>query len=322
MMREILGDLGKRPYLDARVFRYREERRAVRNHVVAGGGDEPLGHAPCVLPRVVGGRLINAVVDRALDWLVGRRRGGRMLYDLPRVPEKLEDARVAITEARHTPQAKTRRVDPRSRKFEPAVAVIVKRAASVALEHDGIVADVVAEKHCQDHDIGGVIPYFALERNEFLRGAVAVDAEINRLDTLALERRAVRKLSLDNRDQRFVLWHLDRLDVRIAKNRDANRVGWFALRVVGSAETVVVNSDGGFALPAVESRSARLEAPSAIIVVAIEVWKPVVGDTDTGVGNNQCHDESENYQPADTEKLSCLTHRSAVPALSPLSPVG
>src|SRR6202023_2499745 len=118
-MSEILGDLGKRPYLDARVFRYREERRAVLNNVVAGGGDEPLGHAPCVLPRVVGGRLVNAVVDCALDGLLGRRRGWRMPYDLPRVPKKIEDARVAITEARHTPQAKTRRVDPLSRKFAP-----------------------------------------------------------------------------------------------------------------------------------------------------------------------------------------------------------
>jgi hypothetical protein len=39
MMREILGDPGRRPYLDTHIFRYREERRAVLNDVVAGRGD-------------------------------------------------------------------------------------------------------------------------------------------------------------------------------------------------------------------------------------------------------------------------------------------
>src|SRR5260370_35238800 len=117
--------------------------------------------------------------------------------------------------------------------------MIVKRAALVSLEHNGIVADVVAKKHCQHHDVGSVVPYFALERNEFLRGAVAVDAEVNRLDALALERRTIRKLALDYRDQRFVLRHLDRLAVRIAKNPDANLVAWLALRVVGPPEPCV-----------------------------------------------------------------------------------
>ena len=105
-LHEILPHFRVGPYLDAGVERHGQKRRAVPRGLAMGFLDQVVGDLPGVAPRLLSGRLVDVVVDRAFD----RQFGGRLFVasaqDRPGSADQREQSGFAIVEARHTPQAK------------------------------------------------------------------------------------------------------------------------------------------------------------------------------------------------------------------------
>src|SRR5579875_2740805 len=91
--------------------------------------------------------------------------------------------------------------------------------------------------------------------HQFLRRAVAVNAEVQHLDFASGHSGASGERASDYRAEGFIFRNLLAFGKGIAEHRDADRVRRFGERCFGSAKTLVVDADVGVALPGVPSRS-------------------------------------------------------------------
>ena len=234
----------------------------------------------------VGRRLVDVVIDRAFD----RQFGGRLLgyasaENRPCATDQREQSGFAIVEACHAPQAKRIRALKRSGRYELAVALDIERPAQIAFERDRVIADVVAEKNREHHDVGLVGPHLLAQRHQFLRGAVAVDAEVERLDAPPLEQRTLRELARRDRSKRVLVWHLDRLGIGVAEHRDPDGAGRLGFGKLWTAKTAAIDLDVGGALATIVASGIRPQPPSARRVITIEVGKKTVGDSHADLGD-------------------------------------
>ena len=181
-----------------------------------------------------------------------------------------------------------------------------ERAALVALEHYRIITHVVTEKDREHDDVWRIGPHLALQSDQFLRGTVTIDAEVHSLDSLALQQRTICQFASRDRGEGLVLGDLNRFGIRVADNRYANYAGRFDFRIIGSAKTVAIDANVGFALAFVMSMSAGVEPPTPVLIVAIEVGEPVVRDADADVGDSQREAKAEGDQ---YECANQLSHR-------------
>src|SRR4029077_3563570 len=176
--------------------------------------------------------------------------------NLPGVGEKVEQPEIAIVEARHAPELEARRIDEGAGQPHAVTVVNPARTASVRLEHHQIVAHVVAEEYRQHHDVRRVGPHLALQRDDFLRRAVTVDAKVHGLDALALEPRAIGEFAAGHRGIGLVLRHLDRFGIGIAEYRDTHDAGRLGFGIIGAAETVAIDAHVRLALAPVPAAGA------------------------------------------------------------------
>ncbi len=295
-LHEILAHLRVGPYLDAGVERHGQKRRSVPRGLAMRFCHQVVGDLPGVAPRLLSGRLVDVVVDRAFD----RQFGGRLFVagakDRPGSADQREQPGFAIVEARHTPQAKRIRALKRAGWRELAITLDVKRPAQIAFERDRVVAHVVAEKNREHHDVRLVGPHLLAQRHQFLRGAVPVDAEVERFDAPSLEQWALRELARRDRGESVLIRHLDRFGVGIAEHRDTDGAGRLGLGKLGAAKAAAVDLDVGGALAPIVTGGVRPQPPSTRGVVTIEVGKKAVGDSYADFGNQPRADHAEDDQ--------------------------
>src|ERR1700736_667370 len=210
-------------------------------------------------------------------WSRRARAGGQ---EVEGVAEQIDQSQVAVVKSGLAPEPKSRAGDKWSREVELAIFDYVEGTASVALEHDRIVADIIAEKNRQHHDVGLICPYFASQRNQLLRCPVPVDAEIQSFDPLARQPRTGAENPTDDRCERLVLRNLHGLDIGVAQHRDSNRATRLVARVIGAAKTVMIDPQVGITFARVAAVSSGLERPSPLIVATVEVGVVGICDAD------------------------------------------
>jgi hypothetical protein len=81
------------------------------------------------------------------------------------------------------------------------------------LQRARVVRDVVVGRDGEQDDVGRVGPDLPAEREEFLRRAVAGDAEVDDLDRAAIERAAAAQVALHHRPEGRLLRDLQSLRV-------------------------------------------------------------------------------------------------------------
>src|SRR5581483_11815164 len=185
-----------------------------------------------------------------------------------------------VIETRHAPEAKGIRAVEWPRRNEAAVAFDIEGPAQIPFERYRVVAHIIAQENREHHDVRLIRPYFLAQRHQFLRGAVAVHAEVQRLDAPALEQRTLHEHARGDRRESVLVRHLDGLGVGVADYRDADGAGRLAHRHFRAAEAGAVDRDPGRALASVVSGGVWPQAPSARRVVAIEIREEMIGDAD------------------------------------------
>ncbi len=295
-LHEILAHLRIGPYLDAGVERHGQKRRAVPRGLTMRFRDQVVGDLPGVAPRLLSGRLVDVVVDGAFD----RQFGGGLFVssaqDGPGSADQREQSGFAIVEPRHTPKAKRIRALKRTGWRELAVVLHVKRPAQIALERDRVVTHVVAEKNREHHDVRLVGPYLLAQRHQLLRRAVAVDAEVERLDAPSLEQGTLRELARRDRGERVLIRNLDRFGVGIAEHRDTDGASRLGRGELGAAKAAAVDLDVGGALAPIITGGVRPQPPSARGVITIKVGKKTVGDSHADFRDQPRADHAEDDQ--------------------------
>src|SRR5215472_10672084 len=117
-----------------------------------------------------------------------------------------------------------------------------ERAAFVAFQNHGVIADVIAGEKSQQHNVWRELPDVLGERKEFLRRAVAVHPEIHYLysfePAIAAALKAWQhrvKRSLEQLAGGGLLGDLWSFNKRIAQHGNPERAGGLSARPVGSA---------------------------------------------------------------------------------------
>src|SRR5271170_4754916 len=287
--------------------------------------DLVVGDAPGLAPHVIDRRRVNQIRESQLD-AVRQRLAGRPMWRGEAAMKQMaqltataanhvEDLRVARLKAHHAVRPKPRRVLERTAEYEVAVPVDEKGTALVALEHDRVVADVIAVEKGEHDDIRGVAPYKVPEDFEFLRGAIAVAAEVDHLDlgeqalrlALAANRKRTLRLQIALRDraERILEGDMLRLGEGIAKHRDAQRVGRLRHGIFGTAKAVAIRLDQGDALVGLPAVGAGLDFPSGVAVIGIELSR---GEIEHANGNLRDDEGEQDSSDNEAEALRPRFH--------------
>src|SRR5215469_6563373 len=135
-----------------------------------------------------------------------------------------------------------------------------ERAAFVAFQNHGVIADVIAGEKSQQHNVWRELPDILGERKEFLRRAVAVHSEIHYLysfePAIAAVRKAGQHLSKRPMEQLtggVLLGDLLSFNKRIAQHCNPERAGGLSARPIGSAIAPSIHADQGTSLVSLPS---------------------------------------------------------------------
>ena len=192
----------------------------------------------------------------------------------------------------------------RSGRYELAVALDIEGPAQIGLQRDRVIADVVAEKNREHHNVRLVGPHLLAQRHQFLRGPISVDAEVERLDAPPLEPRTLPELARRDRSKRVLVWHLDRLGIGVADNCDPYGAGRLGSDKFWTAKTAAIDFDISGALATIVASGIGPQAPSARRVIAIEVRKKTVGDSHADLGDQPRADDAEDDQHHHAQSLT------------------